>query len=169
MAGFARVAASRPAARLLLVGCEPEQERARVVAEALRLGIADRLLTLPYRQDMPEVLSACDVVVDASWAGTGITGTIREAMAMARAVVATDCAGNSELVEDGRSGLLIPRRDVDSIALALARLLDLPGLRDQLGTAARERVVSGFSTEARIDRLERLYMRLAGRAGPGSG
>ena len=63
---------------------------------------------LPYRRDMPEVLAACDVVVDASWAGTGITGTIREAMALGRPVIASDCGGNSELVTDDECGLIVP-------------------------------------------------------------
>ena len=50
-----------------------------------------------YRADMPNVFASCDLVVDASWAGTGITGTIREAMAMRKPVIATDCGGNREL------------------------------------------------------------------------
>ncbi len=159
---FAAVAPSHPGARLLLVGCEPEAEREKVRTAAEELGIAGRLLTLPYRTDMPEVLGACDVVVDASWAGTGITGTIREAMAMERAVVATDCAGNRELVVDGEVGLLVPRRDVEALAGALDRLLGDAGLRGRLGRAARRRVVEGFSTRVRLDRLERLYRELAG-------
>ncbi len=158
---FADVAGSHPGARLLLVGCEPEAEREKVTAAARGLGIGNRLLTLPYRTDMPEVLGACDLVVDASWAGTGITGTIREAMAMERAVVATDCAGNRELVLDGEVGLLVPQRDVPALAGALDRLLGDPELRRRLGTAARRRVLEGFSTKVRLDRLERLYRRLA--------
>ena len=69
---------------------------------------------------MPEVLAACDVVVDASWAGTGITGTVREGMAMAKGVVASDCAGNRELVVDGSTGLLVPPRDVPALAAFFA-------------------------------------------------
>ena len=160
---FARVAPGQPSARLLLVGCEPEAEREKVLAAARELGIEDRLLTLPYRSDMPEVLAACDVVADASWAGTGITGTIREAMAMERAVVATDCAGNRELVVDGEVGLLVPQKDVPALAGALARLLADPGLRQRLGRSARRRVVAGFSTDVRLDRLEALYRSLISR------
>jgi len=160
LAAFARVAPAHVGARLLLVGCEPEAERAKVERAAAGLGVGDRVLTLPYRRDMPEVLGACDVVVDASWGGTGITGTIREAMAMGRAVVATDCAGNRELVEDGEAGLLIPPREVETLADALDRLLGDPGLRERLGASGRQRVVAGFSTRARLDRLEALYASL---------
>ncbi len=157
---FAGVAPRYPGARLVLVGCEPESEREKVLAAARGAGIPERVLTLPYRRDMPEVLGACDVVVDASWAGTGITGTVREAMAMARAVVATDCAGNRELVVDGEVGLLVPPLDTRALARALDRLLADPALRARLGAAARRRVVERFSTRARLDRLERLYREL---------
>ena len=157
MAAFAAVAGRHSAARLLLVGCEPDAEREKVEGEAASLGIEDRLLTLPYRRDMPEVLGACDVVADASWAGTGITGTVREAMAMGRAVVATDCAGNRELVLDREDGLLVPQRDVPALGAALDELLGDPALRERLGGAARQRVAKGFSTRVRIERLEELY------------
>ena len=158
---FALVATDLPAARLLFVGCEPEAERIKIVEAAEGLGIADRVLTLGYRTDMPEVLGACDVVADASWAGTGITGTVREAMAMERAVVATDCAGNRELVT-AATGILVPQRDVRELAHALARLGGDEALRAELGRAARRRVVEGFSTRVRLDRLESLYAGLAG-------
>ncbi|NOZ78670.1 MAG: glycosyltransferase family 4 protein [Acidobacteria bacterium] len=161
MEAFALVAPDLSSARLLFVGCEPEKERAKIVEAAGRLGLADRVLTLGYRTDMPEVLGACDIVADASWAGTGITGTIREAMAMQRAVVATDCAGNRELVT-AQTGILVPQKDVRELAHALARLAGDETLRTELGRAARRRVVEGFSTKVRLDRLEALYARLAG-------
>jgi glycosyltransferase involved in cell wall biosynthesis len=162
VAAFALVAPRFPAARLLLIGCEPETERSKVEEGAREAGVAGRLVTLPFRTDMPEVLAACDVVADASWAGTGITGTLREAMAMGRAVAATDCGGNRELVIDGEVGLVVPPRDPDALAAALTRLIDDPDLRKRLGTAARRRVVNHFSTEKRIDKLEALYREVLG-------
>ena len=79
---------------------------------------------------------------------------------MQRAVVATDCGGNRELVVDGEVGLLVPPRDPDAIASALTRLIGDPDLRAQLGAAARRRVVQHFSTEKRIDKLEALYRQI---------
>ena len=160
MAAFARLAARFPPALLLLVGCEPETAKAEVEGTAREAGLSGRVMALPSRTDMPDVLAACDVVVDASWEGTGITGTIREAMAMQRAVVATDCGGNRELVVDGEVGLVVPPRNPEALAAALTRLIEDPDLRHHLGTAARRRVVEHFSTEKRIDRLEALYWKV---------
>ena len=144
-------------AHLLFIGCDNAADVSRVHDAAREAVIADRVLALPSRPDMPDVLAACDVVADASWRGTGITGTIREAMAVERAVVSTDCWGNRELVVDGEVGLLVPPRNVVALAGALDRLIADPGIRRRLGTAARRRVIEHFSTEQRIDRLEALY------------
>jgi len=159
---FAPITQEFPEARLLLVGCEGDDILERVRAEARRRFIDGQLLLLPFRHDMPDVLSAADVVIDASWSGTGITGTIREAMALERAVVATDCGGNTELVVDEECGLVVPPRDVHALTSAITRLLRDPGLRRRFGAAARIRVVESFSTEVRADRLDRIYARAAG-------
>jgi glycosyltransferase involved in cell wall biosynthesis len=157
---FARVRSNRPEARLLLIGCEGPHERSKIETVARAAGVIDQVVILPYRTDMADVLAACDVVVDASFAGTGITGTIREAMALERAVVATDCGGNRELVIDGDVGLVVPPRDTDALASALIRLTENPSLRRELGSSARIRVVDQFSTEQRVDRLEALYRKI---------
>ena len=154
------LAAQSFATRLLLVGCEPEAERKKVEEAAREAGLGGCTETLPFRTDMPEVLAACDVVVDASWEGTGITGTIREAMALQRPVVASDCGGNRELVIDGEVGLVVPPRDIDALAEALMRLIRDPELRNRLGTTARKRVVEHFSTEKRVFALEVLYRKI---------
>lgn len=157
---FTILVARSSAVRLLLVGCEPETERTKVEEAVRNEGLGDQVVTLPFCTDMPEVLAACDVVADASWEGTGITGTIREAMALERAVIATDCGGNRELVVDGEVGLVVPPRDPAAMAAALMRLIENPELRNRLGAAARRRVVEHFSTEKRIDRLEELYRKI---------
>jgi len=156
---FPSIRERHPSAHLLLVGCGSERQREAVRETAAEMGLGDHVSVTLARADMPDVLCACDVVVDPSWAGTGITGTIREAMALAKPVVATAVAGNPELVEHGSSGLLVEPRDVPSLAAAVARLLAEPVLASRLGRNAQRRVRSRFSTEVRIDRLERVYRR----------
>lgn len=157
-----------PGLRTAIVACKDEAERERVLAFAGEKGVRDRILAIGFRGDMPDVLAAADVVADLSSEGLGITGTIREAMALARPVVASSAGGNPELVQDGISGLLVPPRDPPAVAAAVRRILSQPELAARLAAAARERVVRGFSTAIRLDRIEELYSRLiAGRARAG--
>src|SRR3954454_8503407 len=153
----ASILPTHPQAHLALIGCRDESERAEVNAYANAKGIADRVTAVEYRDDMPNVFASCDLVVDASWAGTGITGTIREAMAMRKPVIATDCGGNRELVSSADVGWLIPARSVDALARAIAEVMDDEPRRTRVAANAREHVVRGFSKELRIGRLEQLY------------
>jgi glycosyltransferase involved in cell wall biosynthesis len=164
----ALLAGEFPRLRTAVVACKDEAERDRVLAFAGERGVGDRVLAIGFRRDMPDVLAAADVVADLSSEGLGITGTIREAMALGRPVVASAAGGNPELVEDGLSGLIVPPRDPAAVAAAVRRILSDSSLAARLGAAARERVVRGFSTEIRLDRIEELYSRLiAGRARAG--
>ncbi len=161
---FPAIRADHPAAHLLLVACTSQAQRDGVAELARDLGVAGAVTATMERSDMPDVLAACDVVADPSWAGTGITGTIREAMALGKPVVATAVAGNPELVEDGVSGILVPARDVPMLAAAISRLLRDEEFARRLGAAGQERVREQFSTATRISRLEAIYLRAAHEA-----
>ncbi|HSD72225.1 MAG TPA: glycosyltransferase family 4 protein [Thermoanaerobaculia bacterium] len=148
-----------------IVACKDEAEKERVLAFAREKGIGDRVLAIGFRTDMPDVLAAADVVADLSYEGLGITGTIREAMALGRPVVASAAGGNPELVQHEVSGLLVPPRDPVATAAALSRVLSGPDHADRLGRAARERVTERFSTDVRLDRIEALYRDLVAISG----
>jgi len=157
---FALVRAQRPDARLLLVGARPAKIpplEALIRAE----GLEPAVTIWGYRDDVPEILAASDVSVDASHVGLGITGTLRESLAMGTTVVATDAMGNSELVRHEQNGLLVPPRVPEALAAALLRVLADPGWARALGRAGRRDVVDRFSTRAKVDRLEALYGRMA--------
>jgi glycosyltransferase involved in cell wall biosynthesis len=151
--------------RTAIVACKDEAEKERVRAFAREKGIAERVIPIGFRTDMPDVLAAADAVADLSYEGLGITGTIREAMALGRPVVASAAGGNPELVEHDVSGLLVPPRDPVATAAALSRVLSSPDLAGRLGSAARARVAEGFSTEVRLDRIEALYRKLVATSG----
>lgn len=154
----ARLTDRFPKVAVAIVACKDEAEKERVRDFARQTGIGDRVRAIGFRADMPDVLAAADVVLDLSYEGLGITGTIREAMALGRPVVASSAGGNPELVRDGSSGLLVPPRDPAALAAALGRLLEDPALASRLARGARARIVEGgFTTEARLDRIEALY------------
>jgi len=153
----ALLAGEFPYLRTAVVACQDDSERERVAAFARERGIPGRVLPVGFRSDMPDVLAAAEIVLDLSYEGLGITGTVREAMALEKPVVASYAGGNPELVVDGASGLLVPPRDPASVAQAVAKLLRDPDLSRRLGAAARDRIASGFSTQMRLDRIEALY------------
>jgi len=81
-------------------------------------------------------------------------------MALRKPVIASAAGGNPELVVDGDSGLLVPPQDPAATAAAVRRLLTDPALSKRLASGGRQRVEAGFSSEARLDRIEALYARL---------
>lgn len=132
-------------------------------------GVSERVTPVEYRADMPNVFASCDLVVDASWAGTGITGTIREAMAMEKPVIATTAGGNDELITSPDVGWLIPMRDHGALVRAIQEVIDDPRRAAETGRNARRHVVKGYSKELRISRLEELYSAILTAKGEGAG
>jgi len=154
---MALVAPRAPRAHLLVVGARapaPLLERARA------RGLEGRVHVWGYREDVPEILAASDCCVDASWAGLGLTGTLREALAVETPVIATALEGNPELVVDGETGLLVPPRDPAALATAILRMIGDPALRAVTARAGRQRVEERFSLRAKLEATEALYRRL---------
>jgi glycosyltransferase involved in cell wall biosynthesis len=106
-----------------------------------------------------------DVFVHPSWAES-FPYVILEAMSLARPIVASDVGGIGEAILDGESGLLTTPRDEHSLARALIEMLGSPRLAEQLGDAARRRVLSEFTTTAMIAGLLGVYEEAL--RGPGS-
>src|SRR5262249_24436572 len=126
---------------------------------ARRRRLDGRVCVIGYREDIPQILAASDCCVDASYAGLGLTGTIREALAVGTPVVATDLEGNPELVAHGVTGLLVPPRRPDLLARAL---LEMGAAGRRGGARGREggrRGEATFSRAVRVERTEALYGR----------
>ncbi|HJR50808.1 MAG TPA: glycosyltransferase, partial [Gemmatimonadales bacterium] len=156
---MARVCHAAPHARLLLVGAPPP--RVLTLREkAFRRGIGEHVHVLGHREDVPEILAASDLVVDASWAGLGLTGSLREALAVETPVIGTDLEGHPELIVEGETGLLVPPRNPDALAQAILRLVENPTRAKAMARAGRKRVEARFSMAQKIQRTEALYERL---------
>jgi len=160
LAALPVIRSAAPDAHLLLVGYPRAEQREWIATLARELGVAEAVRVLPFRDDLPDILAAGELVVDAAWAGTGLSRPLLEAMALARPVVATRCGGTPELVEDGTTGLLVPPRDVATLAAAAARLLHDVETARALAAAARDRVASQFTTAHYAARLAATYRRI---------
>ncbi|HVB34923.1 MAG TPA: glycosyltransferase [Patescibacteria group bacterium] len=123
------------------------------------LGLGDRLHFLGFRRDVPEILSALNVFVLASLS-EGFPLVALEAMAAGKSVVMTRSGGQQEIVEDGRSGLLIPPADAEALAAGIGQLLENPARAQEMACRARARVRADFTLEKMVGEYEKLYDRL---------
>jgi glycosyltransferase involved in cell wall biosynthesis len=137
-----------------LVGDGPY--RARYAAQVQRDGLADIVHFLGYRYDIPELTAAADVAVLTS-IKEGLPRALMEAMAVGVPVVATNVKGSREVVRHGKTGFLVPLDDPDALAHCLARLLDSPGLRREMGAHAVQHARRHFGEDRVVERLVRIY------------
>lgn len=98
---------------------------------------------LGHVADMCALYAASDIVLLPSWR-EGLSRSLIEAAAMERPIITTDVPGCRDVVDHGRSGLLVPLHDSRSIALAIRLLLENPELARRFGKAARQKVVAEF-------------------------
>src|SRR6185295_4812470 len=134
-----------------LVGDDPfgdGRQRAEKLAGELALG--GRCVFAGIRRDVPAILAACEgFVMSSLWEGLGLV--FLEAMAARLPVVATRVSAVPEVVEDERSGLLVPPSDVEALSRALVRLAREPALRARLGACGAERVRGSFGLERMVE------------------
>lgn len=142
-----------PDARLVLAG---QGETAWLEERARELGVADRVLLAGFRSDAPAVMAACDVLAHPSHSDS-FPQVLVEAMGVGTPVIASRVGGIPEIVEDGRTGVLVAPRESRSLADALRRLRSDPPLAAALAAAAGERVRAEFSAAAMVDRQLGLY------------
>ena len=143
-----------PDSYLLIVG--EGSRRDALEAQARELRIAHRVVFTGRRDDVPAVTAARDVAVLPSYReAQGLT--ILEAMALSRPVVASDVGGIPEMIEDGKTGLLVPPHDADALAAAIVRLLTNHPLADTLGRAGHDMVHDRFCIELMVSATESIY------------
>lgn len=167
------VLGSVPHARLLIIGEGSQRGSLESLAEELdllgeacsgdrcvgtrRARPGAKVFFTGLRDDVPAVTAALDVAVLPSYReAQGLA--ILEAMALRRPVVATAVGGVPEMIEDGRTGLLVPPRDPEALAGAICRLLLDHPLADTLARAGHDLVRSRFSVEHMVSAVSEIYV-----------
>ncbi|MDQ6841273.1 MAG: glycosyltransferase, partial [Actinomycetota bacterium] len=152
----ARLLKMVPDVHLVLAGdgdCRAELER-----HALEAGVADRTHFLGRRDDVDAILSGLDVAaLSSDFEGRPLFAL--ECMANGTPLVATAVGGLPEMIDDGRTGMLVPPRHPDALAQAISRLLMDSGLRSRIAAAAAAEL-DGCGIDAVAAQFGELYERL---------
>ena len=146
-----------PDIRFVLVG--DGTYRRQFEAQVGELGLEKHFLFLGRREDVPEILTACDIAVLPSKA-EGLPNALLEYLAAGLATVASNVGGNAEIVKDGVTGLLVPPENADLLAAAVLRFLRDPDLARRLGQSGTEYVGQTFSFDRLVEQTESLYSEL---------
>jgi glycosyltransferase involved in cell wall biosynthesis len=153
---LARVRREVPDASLVVVGDGPE--RAALEARATALGLGGAAAFLGELDRVPALLPMCEIGALVPTSNEGTSNTLLEYMAAGLPVMATDCGGNAELVEDGVRGALLPAHpSPEQVAARWVELLQNPAMGRQWGAAGRAFVMERHAPEAVLDRWEAFY------------
>jgi len=146
-----------PEARVLIIG---EGERRGLLENEIRsLGVGEQVILTGFRPDVPALLRALEVLAMPS-VMEGLNTTLLDAQCVALPVVASRVGGIPEAVKDGEGGVLVPPRDPEALADALADLLLDADRRRELGRRGRERVLETFSVDRMVEGNLSVYREL---------
>lgn len=151
---FEQVARKLHNVELLIIGDGPLLSEVKRFARNYE--VEHKVRFLGFRDDIPLLLNILNVFVLSSKM-EGISMTLLEAMAAAKPIVATDVGGNPEVVDNGRTGLLVSVGNPEAMAAALLKILQNPELAAQMGTAGRKRLEGKFDLGRMIDSYTKLY------------
>jgi glycosyltransferase involved in cell wall biosynthesis len=155
---FARLGGRVPNARLLMIGDGEEKEAAIKLIGSL--GIGDKVILQPFRQDIPDVLAASDIyVLPSLWEAFPIA--LLEAMSMGKAVIGTNVDGTPEIIRDRENGLLIGIDDLEAgLEKALWELSTDRELRERLQQNAISSIYNKYTVENLARKNENIYREL---------
>ena len=138
----------------LIVGNGPLRNELENLAK--KLEIKEKVIFSGVRTDIPELLQFMDIFVLSSLR-EGFSIAILEAMAAKKSCVVTDAGGNSEVVEDGVTGFIVPPNDPIQLADKILTLLKDDNLRNSFGEKGRKRVLENYTAERMVKETERIY------------
>ncbi len=157
LAAYQQLVAQRPAApSLVLIGYDTPETPIAFPPGVIVLRNATHATVMRAWQ------RACFGVMPSLWPDPS-PGVVREAMRMGKAMIGTNVGGTAELIDDGRTGLLVPPGDATALMQAMERLLYNPVFCAALGQAAQKQA-NRFMAEVAVPQFEQLYQELIGPA-----
>ena len=155
---FAKAQQQNPELFLLMVGDGDQKEEAKELIS--KLNMQDHIRLESFRQDVPDVLNAADIFVLLSlWEGLPIG--LLEALAMGKAVIATNVDGTSEIIEDGKNGVLVDTSNlVSNLTKELVELSKDKFRRESFSKEAIATITERYNAENMTREIERVYKKL---------
>jgi glycosyltransferase involved in cell wall biosynthesis len=148
------VIGSVPNARLVLAG--EGNLRDMIVAFTRRHGLEEHIFLAGFCPDVSRFLDEIAFLVMPSyWEGFGYAAI--EAMAARKAVIGTYASSLPEIIDDGKTGVLVTPRSVDQLAAAIVRLASASGLRNEMGSAGAVKVRTNFSVLTMVEKTEAVF------------
>jgi glycosyltransferase involved in cell wall biosynthesis len=133
-------------------------ERAALLSQIAACGLSESVHLLGSRPDVFGLMRLADAVVLPS-RHEGHPLALLEAMALDRPAIATAVGGIPEIIDHGRTGLIVPPNDAGALAAAIERLRSDPGLRRRMGVAAAEVIRTHFDVRGSVAAIEGVYRR----------
>ena len=157
-----RALANVPETNAIFVGAEEEADYANELRTlAARLGLTSRVRFLGFREDVAQLMQSVDCIVHASIAPEPFGMVIVEGMFARKPVIATSAGGAAEIVEDGKSGLLVRPNDPDELAAAIRRIFSDPAEAARMAKNGYERARELFSEERMLRETEEQFREIA--------
>lgn len=153
-----------PETKFLIVGRDyndPECSEKVLTHIARKLGVTNHLIFTGERSDVPELLSAVDIIVNPSLS-EGMSNTILEAMAAGKTVIASDVGGNREVINDHENGFLFPPRDTQTLANIIINCLKNPKETALIARRAQEIAGERYSLQLMCEQNMALYAKCIG-------
>lgn len=151
-----------PDLRMIMIGDGELRQELTTLAQQLHLEETVIFSGAQERNTALRLLSGCDFFVFPSlWEGFGLV--LLEAMALKKAIVASQVSAIPESVVHGETGFLVPPKDPGQLAEAILKLLQNPALRHRMGEAGYTRLHTCFSVANMVAETENLYIRLIKR------
>ena len=140
------------------------EEKSKIGRRIQELNLGNAVTLAGHQKEIAAWMPAFDLLVVPSL-NEGMGRVIVEAGFLGKAVVGSQVGGIVDLIEDEKTGLLVRPRSSDEIAAAVIRLLGDSGFRKQLGENLRAKVLSGFTEDQMVEKIDRLYQEVLAEKG----
>jgi Glycosyltransferase len=139
---------------LLLIGRDMDNSQNMSI---IKRGDSTKVHLLGFRKEVLPIVAACDVFVLSSIKGESITKSVIEAMSLEVTPIITDIAGNVELLEHEKSGLVVASKNAEDLSRAMRRVYEDQEWCKMLGKAAKLYVEQNLNTKQTVVKTKQLY------------